>query len=96
MLYLHEECESPIIHGDIKPQNILLDKFLIAKISNFGLANMLIFDQTKPFTGVGGMCGYLAPELLTNILTSFKVDVYNYGIVLIEIIYGRRYIEVCV
>ncbi|KAJ0802923.1 putative protein kinase RLK-Pelle-SD-2b family [Helianthus annuus] len=56
ILYLHEECETPIIHCDIKPQNILMDDFWTAKISDIGLAKLLMPDQTKTFTIVRGTC----------------------------------------
>lgn len=94
ILYLHEECEAPIIHCDIKPQNILMDDFWTAKISDFGLAKLLMPDQTRTFTGVRGTRGYLAPEWQQNIPISVKADVYSYGIVLLELVCCRRNLEV--
>lgn len=93
ILYLHEECESPIIHCDIKPQNILMDDFWTAKISDFGLAKLLMPDQTRTFTMVRGTRGYLAPEWQKNSPISVKVDIFSYGIVLLEIICCRRNLE---
>ncbi|KAF3440548.1 hypothetical protein FNV43_RR18832 [Rhamnella rubrinervis] len=92
--YLHEECKSPIIHCDIKPQNILMDDFWTAKISDFGLAKLLMPDQTRTFTGVRGTRGYLAPEWHKNTPVTVKADVYSYGIVLLEIICCRRNLEI--
>ncbi|KAF3440542.1 hypothetical protein FNV43_RR18826 [Rhamnella rubrinervis] len=80
--YLHEECKSPIIHCDVKPQNILMDDFWRAKISDFGLAKLLMPDQTRTFTGVRGTRGYLAPEWHKNTPITVKADVYSYGIML--------------
>ncbi|GJZ04830.1 G-type lectin S-receptor-like serine/threonine-protein kinase LECRK3 [Tanacetum coccineum] len=72
---------SPILYCDIKPQNILMDDFWNAKISDFGLAKLLNPDQTKTFTMVRGTRGYLAPEWQKNNPISVKVDIFSYGIV---------------
>ncbi|RWR97734.1 G-type lectin S-receptor-like serine/threonine-protein kinase LECRK1 [Cinnamomum micranthum f. kanehirae] len=85
ILYLHEDCEPHIIHCDIKPQNILIDEFWTAKISDFGLAMLLTPNQTRTFTGPRGTRGYLAPEWYQNKPISVKADIYSLGIVLLEI-----------
>ncbi|KAG5241975.1 G-type lectin S-receptor serine/threonine-protein kinase [Salix suchowensis] len=95
ILYLHEECEAPIIHCDIKPQNILMGDFWTAKISDFGLAKLLVPDQTRTLTIARGTPGYMAPEWTKiNTPTSVKVDVYSYGVVLLEIVFCRRNMEI--
>jgi len=93
LLYLHEECETQIIHCDIKPQNVLLDKNYTAKIADFGLAKLLNKDQTRTSTKVRGTMGYMAPEWLKNAPVTTKVDVYSFGVVLLEIIFCRKHIE---
>ncbi|KAJ0669745.1 putative protein kinase RLK-Pelle-SD-2b family [Helianthus annuus] len=87
--YLHEECMQKIIHLDIKPQNILLDKDFNAKVSDFGLSKLINRDQSQVMTRMRGTPGYMAPEWLSSIITE-KVDVYSFGIVLLEILCGRK------
>ncbi|XP_062083432.1 G-type lectin S-receptor-like serine/threonine-protein kinase LECRK2 [Humulus lupulus] len=94
LFYLHEECSTQIIHCDIKPQNILLDESYKARISDFGLAKILKTDQTRTNTGMRGTKGYVAPEWFRNMAVSVKVDVYSYGILLLELICCRKNVEV--
>ncbi|RVX12751.1 G-type lectin S-receptor-like serine/threonine-protein kinase LECRK1 [Vitis vinifera] len=93
LLYLHEECSTQTIHCDIKPQNILLDDFLTARISDFGLAKLLKTDQTQTTTGIRGTKGYVAPEWFKTVPVTAKVDVYSFGIVLLELIFCRKNFE---
>uniref|UniRef100_A0A6N2KVC7 non-specific serine/threonine protein kinase n=1 Tax=Salix viminalis TaxID=40686 RepID=A0A6N2KVC7_SALVM len=73
------ECETQIIHCDIKPQNILIDESRCPKVSDFGLAKLMKSDQTKTFTGIRGTRGYVAPEWHRNMPVTVKVDVYSFG-----------------
>ncbi|KAF8018566.1 hypothetical protein BT93_H3448 [Corymbia citriodora subsp. variegata] len=93
LLYLHEECETQIIHCDIKPQNILIDDNMHAKISDFGLSKLLKPDQTNTTTGIRGTRGYVAPEWHKIQPVTVKVDIYSFGVVLLEIICGRRSVD---
>lgn len=90
ILYLHEECETTIIHCDIKPQNILMDEQWRAKISDFGIAKLLNHEQTRTYTGLRGTKGYLAPEWYRRQPVTVKADVYSFGIVLLEIVCCRK------
>ncbi|CAH8305956.1 unnamed protein product [Eruca vesicaria subsp. sativa] len=90
LAYLHEDCDARIIHCDIKPENILLDDNFSAKVSDFGLAKLMTREQSHVFTTMRGTRGYLAPEWITNYAISEKSDVYSYGMVLLELIGGRK------
>ncbi|KAH6763702.1 lectin protein kinase family protein [Perilla frutescens var. frutescens] len=94
--YLHEECRDCILHCDIKPENILLDENYNARISDFGLARLLNLNDHKQrsLITVRGTRGYLGPEWIANLPITSKADVYSYGMVLLEIVSGRRNFEV--
>ncbi|PON48735.1 S-receptor-like serine/threonine-protein kinase [Parasponia andersonii] len=90
LAYLHNGCDHKIIHCDVKPENILLHDNSQVKISDFGLSKLLGPEQSSLFTTMRGTRGYLAPEWLTSSSISDKADVYSYGMVLLEIVRGRK------
>ncbi|TVU20748.1 hypothetical protein EJB05_30343, partial [Eragrostis curvula] len=90
LAYMHEGCRECIIHCDIKPENILLDKDLTPKIADFGLAKLVGRDFSRVLTTMRGTIGYLAPEWISGMPISVKADVYSFGMVLFELISGRR------
>ncbi|MCO5606580.1 hypothetical protein L7F22_060768 [Adiantum nelumboides] len=90
LAYLHEECLDCIVHCDIKPENILLDKGFCPKVADFGLAYLFGRNETLEVSNVRGTRGYLAPEWLSYMPITAKADVFSYGMVLIEIVSGRR------
>ncbi|CAM6043272.1 unnamed protein product [Sphagnum compactum] len=92
--YLHDISQPRIIHRDIKASNILLDKKLQPKIADFGLAFLFPDDKSHISTmHVAGTRGYLAPEYATRGQLTIKVDVYSFGVLLLEIISGRKNID---
>ncbi|XP_058089556.1 G-type lectin S-receptor-like serine/threonine-protein kinase At5g35370 [Magnolia sinica] len=88
--YLHRGCEHKIIHLDIKPENILLHDYSQVKISDFGLSKLMSSEISSVYTTMRGTRGYLAPEWLTHSAINDKIDVYSYGMVLLEIVRGKR------
>ncbi|ERM95261.1 hypothetical protein AMTR_s00008p00036610 [Amborella trichopoda] len=90
LAYLHGGCRQKIIHCDVKPENILLNDSGEVKLSDFGLSKLLTREQSEMFTTMRGTRGYLAPEWLTTAAISEKTDVYSFGMVLLEIVRGRK------
>ncbi|XP_027927920.1 putative receptor protein kinase ZmPK1 [Vigna unguiculata] len=92
LAYLHEECLEWILHCDIKPQNILLDANYQPKVADFGLSKLLNrnnLNNSSRFSMIRGTRGYMAPEWVYNLAITSKVDVYSYGIVLLEMVTGK-------
>ncbi|XP_051204162.1 G-type lectin S-receptor-like serine/threonine-protein kinase At2g19130 [Lolium perenne] len=93
LAYLHERCRDCIIHCDVKPENILLDAAFAPKVGDFGLAKLLGRDSSRVLTSMRGTIGYLAPEWISGEAITAKADVFSYGMMLFEIVSGRRNVE---
>ncbi|XP_034678461.1 probable LRR receptor-like serine/threonine-protein kinase At1g53440 [Vitis riparia] len=89
LAYLHEESRLKIVHRDIKATNVLLDKNLNAKISDFGLAKLDEDENTHISTRIAGTIGYMAPEYAMRGYLTDKADVYSFGVVALEIVSGK-------
>ncbi|XP_059670544.1 proline-rich receptor-like protein kinase PERK8 [Cornus florida] len=91
--YLHEDCHPRIIHRDIKSSNILLDNNFEARVADFGLAKLALDANTHVTTRVVGTFGYMAPEYALSGKLTEKSDVFSFGVVLLELITGRKPVD---
>ncbi|KAK2632776.1 hypothetical protein EUGRSUZ_L01091 [Eucalyptus grandis] len=90
LAYLHEECLEWVLHCDVKPQNILLDSDYQPKVADFGLSKLMDRGKVRNsnFSRIRGTRGYMAPDWVSNRPITSKVDVYSYGIVMLEMVAG--------
>jgi interleukin-1 receptor-associated kinase 1 len=89
--YLHEDCSFCVLHCDIKSSNILLDSRYVAKLGDFGLARFIDHDIELTTTcNIAGTLGYVDPDFVTTGKRSRESDIYSFGIVLLEMVSGRR------
>ncbi|XP_065878458.1 L-type lectin-domain containing receptor kinase VII.1 [Euphorbia lathyris] len=93
VLYLHEGWESKVLHRDIKASNVLLDKDMKGRLGDFGLARIHSHGEVASTTRVVGTVGYMAPEVVRTGRASTQTDVYGFGMLILEVMCGRRPIE---
>ncbi|XP_051137770.1 probable LRR receptor-like serine/threonine-protein kinase At1g12460 isoform X2 [Andrographis paniculata] len=93
LAYLHHDCKPPILHLNVKSNNILLDESYTARLSDYGLRKLLPLRNGYGFANIQNAVGYIAPELAQSSGISEKCDVYSFGIILLELVTGRMPVE---
>ncbi|KAJ4950974.1 hypothetical protein NE237_027806 [Protea cynaroides] len=93
LAYLHHDCNPRIIHRDVKSSNILLDKDFEAHLTDFGIAKSLCASKAHTSTCIMGTIGYIDPEYARTTRLTEKSDIYSYGIVLLELLTGRKAVD---
>ncbi|KAI4296812.1 hypothetical protein L6164_036735 [Bauhinia variegata] len=93
--YLHHDCVPPIVHRDVKSNNILLDGDYGARVADFGLAKAVEVTGkgTKSMSVIAGSCGYIAPEYAYTLRVNEKSDTYSFGVVILELVTGKRPVD---
>ncbi|KAJ7948367.1 Receptor-like protein kinase [Quillaja saponaria] len=93
--YLHHDCASPIVHRDVKSNNILLDGEYGAKVADFGVAKVVngVSQGAESMSVIAGSCGYIAPEYAYTLRVNEKSDIYSFGVVILELVTGKPPID---
>ncbi|XAR64889.1 Non-specific serine/threonine protein kinase [Bertholletia excelsa] len=94
LAYLHHDCHPPVIHRDVKSNNILLDANFEARIADFGLAKTML-RKNQTVSMVAGSYGYIAPEYGYTLKVDEKSDIYSFGVVLLELLMGKMPLDPC-
>ncbi|MCO5604578.1 hypothetical protein L7F22_058746 [Adiantum nelumboides] len=91
LCYLHHDCFPVVVHRDVKSNNILLDSNMEARVADFGVAKLI--EETESMSVIAGSYGYIAPEYAYTMQVDEKSDIYSFGVVLLELLTGKRPIE---